>query len=256
MNNYPKIAVTTSRNANLTIRARAQQKATEWCLPYVERHDVSLAKTAGNAEAMFVFDHDGLSLSANQSQLRFSLGTAALRLKSIARGDPDTLVRAGDLQTGDQVLDATLGLGRDALVAARAVGPGGNVVAVESSWPLFTLFSEGISLYEASDESAVVQPVLDDSRRFLADVEKASFDVVIIDPMFAVPKRSDGSFELLRGFADDTRLDPEWIQLARRAAKRWVVVKTDSEERWFKSEKLDAFHSGGSVSWFRAPPRS
>jgi 16S rRNA (guanine1516-N2)-methyltransferase len=249
-----KFIVTTSRNANSTIRTRALQKATAWDLPYAERHDVSLADAAGDAEAVFVFGHEGLSLLTGKTRLRFSLGTAALRLQSIARGSGDTLVRAGELQAGDRVLDTTLGLGRDALVAARVVGPGGDVVGIESSWPLFALVSEGLTSYEAGNESTVVQSVLGDSRRFLASAEKASFDVVILDPMFAVPMRSDGSFEVLRRFADHTGLDPEWIQLARRVARRWVVVKTDSEERWFRSEKLQRFHSGGPVTWFRAPP--
>ncbi len=248
-----KFIVTTSRRASPDIRAQAKQKATTWGLPYFERHDDSITDATGDAEAIFVFDHNGLILSVNQSRLRFSLGTAALRLKSLARGGSDTLVKAGELQAGDSVLDATLGLGHDALVAARAVGPSGNVTAIESSWPLFTLMSEGFAHYEAGNESTFVQPVFEDSRKYLSGVEKASFDVIILDPMFGVPKRSDGSFEVLRLFANHSGLDLEWVQLARRAAKRWIVVKTDKEQRWFKSEKLERFHNGGRVDWFRAP---
>ena len=251
-----KFIVTTSRRANPAIRAQTRQKATTWGLPYFERRDDSIQDVTGGAKAVFIFDNDGLSLSVNQSRLRFSLGTAALRLKSLARGGSDTLIQAGELQTGDRVLDATLGLGRDALVAAHAVGSSGHVLGVESSWPLFTLISEGFAKYQAGNERAVVQTVFEDSRRYLATVEKASFDVVILDPMFTVPKRSDGSFEILREFANHISLDPEWVQLARRAAKRWVVVKTDKEERWFQSEKLERFHNGGRVDWFRAAPSS
>jgi 16S rRNA (guanine1516-N2)-methyltransferase len=249
-----KFIVTTSRRANPAIRAQAKQRATTWGLPYFERRDDSVSDATGDSEALFIFDHNGLSLSVNQSRLRFSLGTAALRLKSLARGGSDTLVQAGELRAGDRVLDSTLGLGRDALVAAHAVGPSGEVVGVESSWPLFTLITEGFAHYEAGDSSAVVQTVHDDSRRYRAAVESASFDVVILDPMFNVPKRSDGSFEVLREFANPSGLDAEWVQLARRVAKRWVVVKTDKEERWFGSEKLERFRNGGRVDWFRAPP--
>ena len=77
MDSYLKFVVTTSRNANSRIRTRALQKATAWDLPYAERHDVSLADTAGDAQAVFVFGHEGLSLLTGKTQLRFSLGTAA-----------------------------------------------------------------------------------------------------------------------------------------------------------------------------------
>ena len=254
MNSNLKYIVTTSRNANSTIRSQARQKANEWGVRYIDRHHISLADTSGDAEAAFVLDHDGFSLSTNKSQLRFTLGTAALRLQSIARGDPDTLVRAGELRAGDQVLDATLGLGRDALVAARAVGSTGGVVGIESSWPLFTLVSEGLASHIPGDESAIIQPLFADSRTFLAEAEKSSFDVVVIDPMFAAAKRSDGSFKALRGFADHASLDSDWIRSARRVARRWVVVKTDHAEIWFGPEKLKGIHNGGRASWFRAPP--
>jgi len=251
-----KFVVTTSRRANPAIRTQARQKAEAWELPYVERHEASMENSVGEADAIFVFDHDGLSLTKGNSRLRFNLGTAALRLKAIDRGEPDTLVRAGELQAGDEVLDATIGLGRDSLVAAHVVGLTGSVVGLESSWPLFKLLKEGFSEHDLADRSATVQPVFGDSRKFLAETKNGSFDVVILDPMFNYPKRSDGSFEILREFAHHTALDPEWIQLARRAAKRWVVLKADKAQPWFNSEKLERIHSGGRVEWYRAPPAS
>ncbi|MBT5627618.1 MAG: class I SAM-dependent methyltransferase [Chloroflexi bacterium] len=248
--------VTTSRRASSDIRAQARQKASDWKLPYFDRHDETLVDVTGTFEAVFVYDHDGLGLSIGESNLKFNLGTAALRLQAISRGEPVTLIRVGEIQANDRVLDATLGLGHDSIVAARAVGPKGSVVGIESSWPLFTLISEGLTQYDSGDESSDVQPVFDDSRSYLANADADSFDVVILDPMFSIPKRSDGSFEVLRKFASPAGLDPDWIQMARRVAKRWVVVKTDYEKDWFSSEGLERVPSGGSVNWFRAPASS
>jgi hypothetical protein len=252
-----KLIVTTSRLAKTTTRAIARRKATAWGFPYVERSDRSLelilkCDEGKDAGAAFVFRNDGLVLSTSRTQLRFDLGTAAIRLLSMARGDRDLLVRAGELKAGDRVFDATLGLGRDALVAARAVGPGGHVLGVESNRALFTLVSEGLASHDAGAESAAIQPVLGDSRQLLSCTTNASFDVVIIDPMFSLPGRSDGNFEALREFADLTSLDPEWIRLARRVAKRWVVAKAAYEAPWFSSEGLQRVPGMGTTRWWRA----
>jgi len=247
-----KYVVTTSRRAGPDVIAAARQKATEWDLIFVDRGGVSLEDSLGDAEAAFVFDHDGLSLSTGRSSLRFSLGTAALRLQSLSRGEPETLTRAAELRSGDRVLDATLGLGHDSLVAARAVGSRGTVVGVESSWALFTLFNEGYSYYTPHEDSGVIRPVLGDSREYLSAAAESSFDVVILDPMFENPKRSDGSFEILRKFANPASLDADWVQAAHRVAKRCVVVKADREASWFKSVGLEPVYSGGRTNWFRA----
>ena len=255
-----KLIVTTSRLANSTTRAFARRKATDWSFPYIERSDSSIKltlKNAGNytgedAAAAFVFRNDGLVLSTTRTQLRFDLGTAAVRLLSMARGDRDPLVRVGELIAGDRVFDATLGLGRDALVAARAVGPGGEVLGVESNRALFTLVGEGLASHDVGAESVAIQPVFGDSRHVLSRAADASFDVVVIDPMFSLPGKSDGNFEALREFADPTSLDPEWIRQARRVASRWVVVKASYEEPWFSSEGLQPAPGMGSTRWWRA----
>ena len=247
-----KLIVTTSRHASTTTRAFARRKAAAWGFPYVKRLDRSLELAIEDSGAAFVFRNDGLVLSTARTQLRFDLGTASVRLLSMARGDRDPLVRVGELIAGDRVFDATLGLGRDALVAARAVGPGGEVFGVESNRALFTLVGEGLASHDVGAESVAIQPVLGDSRHLLYCAGDASFDVVVIDPMFSVPAKSDGNFEAAREFADRTSLDPEWIRQARRVAKRWVVAKVAHEESWFSSEGLQRVPGMGATRWWRA----
>ena len=247
-----KLIVTTSRHASTTTRAFAQRKAAAWGFPYVKRLDRSLELAIEDSGAAFVFRNDGLVLSTARTQLRFDLGTAAVRLLSMARGDRDPLVGVGELIAGDRVFDATLGLGRDALVAARAVGPGGEVLGVESNRALFTLVGEGLASHDVGAESVAIRPVLGDSRHLLYCAADASFDVVVIDPMFSVPAKSDGNFEAAREFADRTSLDPEWIRQARRVAKRWVVAKAAHEESWFSSEGLQRVPGMGATRWWRA----
>jgi hypothetical protein len=156
------------------------------------------------------------------------------------------------LIAGDRVFDATLGLGRDAIVAARAVGPHGEVLGVESNLALFTLVSEGLASYDVGAESATIQTALGDSWKLLSRTSNASFDVVIIDAMFSTPTQSDGNFEALRGFADHTSLHPEWIRQARRVAKRWALTKAPHGEPWFGSEGLQRVPGMEASRWWRA----
>jgi len=260
MRNDPGLIVTTSRLASTTTRVIAREKATAWGFPYVKRSDRSVERTlkyAGeSAVAAFVFGDDGLVLSTGETHLRWGIGTSAIRLLYLARGERDQLVCAGELTAGDRVFDATLGLGRDALVAARAVGPGGEVVGVESNEALFTLVREGLASHEAGAESAAIQPVLGDSRELLSAAAADSFDVVVVDPMFSQPAKSDGNFAALREFADPTTLDPEWIQRARRVAKRWVLVKAGHVEPWFGSVGLGRVPGMETTRWWRARGRS
>src|SRR5438132_140733 len=62
---------------------------------------------------------------------RASVGMAFLRVLRARKGEVDPLVAAGELREGDSVLDCTLGLGGDALVAAATTNA--RVVGLEKS---------------------------------------------------------------------------------------------------------------------------
>src|SRR5256885_8242080 len=68
---------------------------------------------------------------------RATTGMGYLRLVRARAGDVDPLVKAAGLRAGDRVLDATLGLAQDALVAAEATEA--PVVGLEAS-PLLAAF--------------------------------------------------------------------------------------------------------------------
>ena len=60
---------------------------------------------------------------------------------------------------------------------------------------------------------------------FLRAQAAQSFDCVLFDPMFGKRKKASPAFDLLRTHADHAPLPAEAIGLARRVARRWVVVK-------------------------------
>ena len=249
--------MTTSLKASPELRRHAQARATQWDLPFYDRRKDPMERIYAQAEVVLLFAAKGIYISTAHGQLRPNLSTAAVRLRHIAAGQSDPLIRAGDLRTGDTVIDCTYGLGRDAVVAAHIVGATGSLTALEASPALFYMADENKPLAEfdgAVDiEAARVTMVHADAREWLETQPAQSADIVLIDPMFDNPKSSDASFGLLRAVANDSPLDRIWVERAQRVARRWVVVKSGNWFPWFDEIGLEAVHSHGNARWFRVP---
>lgn len=228
------LAVTTNGKCAEPIAQAAREAARAWGLPYVERRRKAplwplLEKVA---DAFLVFSTEGVTLWDKEGSLHFQLGIAHLRVKRLDAGiQEDTLVRLAAFAPGESVLDCTLGLAQDALVAARAVGPEGRVVGLEKSLALFAVVSEGLRAHEHGPRSCRIEALHADAADFLAAQPAGAFDCVLFDPMFERPGRSQPSFEVLRRFADHASLTPEVLAQARRVARRVVVVKGAKHSR-------------------------
>ncbi len=252
------LAVTTSARPNEQLVAQAQAAAREWGLPFFPRHRKGSITPwfDSRAEALIVFGHDGVTLWDREGHHGFHGGMAHLRRLRLAAGEPDTFARVAELRKGDAVLDCTLGLGQDALVASLAVGPEGRVVGVEKSLALYAIASEGLKTYELGPDSCRVEVVHADTHEYLRTLPSRSFDVVYFDPMFARPTKSQPGFDVLRRFADHAPLTPEALQEGRRVARRWVVVKGSRYSDDLR--KLGLSPEPGSryteVVWGRASP--
>lgn len=252
------LAVTTSLKASPDIQELAMMRAVEWELPFYDRRKDPMVRIYDRADAVLLFAAEGVNISTAGGQLRTNLSTAAIRLRHIAAGQSDPLIRAADLRSGDIVIDCTYGLGRDAIVAAHIIGPTGSLTALEASPALFHMANENKPLAAFVGaielEAAHIALVHTDAREWLETQPAQSADVVLIDPMFETPKSSDASFSLLRSVANETTLDQEWVERAQRVARRWVVVKSGSRLPWFEDIGLEPIHSHGNARWFRVGP--
>ncbi|GAA4903404.1 putative SAM-dependent methyltransferase [Actinomycetospora succinea] len=248
--------MTTSKSPSDAVRNEAQALADRWGLRLVDRHRGSVAAARGDAHTVLVRTADGLVAESGRGSLTFHQGTAAKRLRALRHGQTDPLVRAAELRPGDRVLDTTLGLGRDALVAAWAVGTTGEVRGVEADLVLAILATEGFAGAIPRAGSAAVQVRHGDSRQVLADMAARGerTDVVLLDPMFADPRASDHGFALARDHTVSTPLTPEWVSLARAVARRWVVVTAERARPWFPAAGLERLEGTRSGRWFRARP--
>lgn len=236
-----RLAVTTPLRPSPAEEADARDAAARLALPHAPRGNRGLeaVRAAAGADALLVLSASRAILSAGGAEARWAPGMGFLRAKrerARLRGEPldrttrDPFLEAAAIAEGDRVLDCTLGLGADALVAAVAAGPRGGVVGIEASPALAAWVTEG--LRRLPDEAAArVEVRAGDHAGFLAACPDRSFDVVVFDPMFRHARAEPAGFDLVRRLADPRPLSSAALARARRVARRWVVVK-DGAPGW------------------------
>jgi hypothetical protein len=221
-----ELAVTVSGRANEATHALARSRAAELGVPFLPRPwRGPLAPLFQVARTLLVFSEDEAVLHDAEGTLTFHPGLSRLRIKQMDGGlHPDHLLQVSKLQPGESVLDCTLGLGSDALVAARAVGPTGRVVGLEKRFVLYAVISEGLRRFDPGERSCRIEVRHADAAQVLRGLPADAFDCVIFDPMFDQPRRAQQSFDALRRHAEHAPLTPQMLEDARRISRR-VVVK-------------------------------
>lgn len=249
--------VTTSRHARPEETAIAQALAEELGVPFeprVQALDGWLG--TGQYQAVLVVNREHLALwvarpGKSPERLFFHPSTAVQRVKSVLQGGSDPMIAAMGLEPGMSVLDGTLGVGSDAIVASFVAGPQGQVVGLESVRELAVLTRWGMARYQgpnAAVEEAMrrIRVVHGDHALFLAQAEEKSFDVVYLDPMFRDPVAQSSAMAPWRLLADPRPVTPEVIAEARRVARHRVVLKERKGSPVFQA--LGAQHVAGRRS--------
>lgn len=157
---------------------------------------------------------------------RATTGMGYLRLVRTRVGQGDPLVTAAELKPGDRVLDATLGLAQDALVAAEVTRE--PVEGLEAN-PVLAAFVVAalrrLPGTAAREAAARINVRCADHRAALKEFPTRSFDVILLDPMFRTAADANPLFDLLRRHGEHAPLDAQTLREARRVARRGVLVK-------------------------------
>lgn len=192
--------------------------------PRADRVVPELVEAAGGAPVL-ILSKARADMVHRGRVFRASVGMAYLRLVRARRGETDPLVRAAGLSPGEEVLDATLGLGGDALIAAHATGA--KVTGLEASPVLAAFVAAGLCrlLVPGQVAAARIEVRCADHRAALREMPDRSVDVVLLDPMFRSAGESGALFDLVRDLAEHAPLAPETLAHARRVARRGVLVK-------------------------------
>lgn len=199
-----------------------------------ERYSLSELQTKYCITQFTVIENRQPVVYHGEDRFFFHRGMAELRILNYIRTGNDPMIAAMGLGQGMSVLDCTLGLAADALVAAFVVGGAGQVRGVEASCVVAALTRWGLNgLYapqadaraETKQAASIIEVINADHRNYLEELPDQSFDVVFFDPMFRRTKQASVGIQPLRNFADSRPLAIEALQQAKRVARRRIVIK-------------------------------
>ena len=223
-----EVIVTTTVKHAAAREDAARAAALELGCDFVRRGKLALPKLQEihQAENILVVKQDEIVLHTDGGEFFFHPSMAELRLLQIERGQGDHMAEALGLSPGMRVLDCTLGLGSDAIVASRSVGPDGFVCGLEIARLTAFVAKHGLKRFLAGREKmAPIEVINEDYATYLQKLPDRSFDVVFFDPMFRRPIDSSSQLKPLRSLADHRELSPEALREACRVAAKRVVVK-------------------------------
>lgn len=208
---------------------------------YKKRGKYSLEKLRQlyQTDTIIVAADSGPKICTPDGELFFHIGMAALRIKNFRDGKPDHMMAAMELRPGISVLDCTLGMGTDAIVASMLTGVGGSVIGLEASNLIAFITGWGLANFTAESEEVTaamrrIQVHAIDYRQYLHTLPDNFVDVVYFDPMFRRPVCKSSGIRPLRDFADTGCLSVKDLREACRVAKRRVVVKETHGSSEFK----------------------
>lgn len=229
----------------------AESMANTLQVPYVQRGKQSLdfLKAGHRTDILIVVKKQGPVVITPGGEYFFHLSMAELRINNLKNGKPDHMVEAMGLSAGMSVLDCTLGLATDAIVASFVAGAAGKVTGIENARLVAQITEYGLRHFSACDEMVTqtlrrIQVVWADYYEYLCNVPDNSFDIVYFDPMFRHPIHSSSNLKPLRYLADDRPLLPEAVQEACRIARQRVVIKETRNSAEFEKFSLSGLYGG------------
>ena len=243
------IVTTGAKGGSANLRL-AEEVACRLSARFVARERASLAslRRSYHVDDVLVVRDGALFLSGSTGEFFFHPNMAHVRVKMLRQGKLDHFVEAAGLRAGMSVLDCTLGLGADAIVASYVVGEAGHVRALESQPLIEVIVSHGLA------QPKETGPMADAMRRievisaahgdFLRRQPDKSVDVVYFDPMFRRPLRQSVGLRPLRALADARPLDEAAVAEACRVARRRVVLKETQDSLEFSRLGFSSYVGG------------
>ena len=231
-------AVTTGQNPHPETVRRARAFAQEHKISYMQRSE-GIATIGKTFQSIFVFTAHEMYLWHQGHEIRFHTNMAKHRILNLMNGGLDRMQAVMELKPGDSVLDCTLGLGTDAIVASFIVGACGKVTGLEPEYPLYLLISHGLRMHVLRDKDYLIEPmrrietIHEESLVYLKSLGENVYDTVYFDPMFRSPGIRSQGLHGLRVLSNPNALTEEHIQEALRVAAKGVILKERPGSREF-----------------------
>ena len=247
------IATTGRRNQPCSIEL-ARSAAARLNIKFVERGDRSIEELAleYGVDEIIIAKKNTLRLLTIDGrgavrEIFFHPSTAHLRIKALRAGANDRMIEAMGLTEGMRVLDCTLGLGSDSIVASYVSRC--EVVSIEINPLMAYVIERGLGTFEDDNRHVVeamrrVRVLTADHLDILRAEPSKSFDVVYFDPMFRHALEKSSALNVIREAADHRRLSLEAIEEAKRVAQCRVVLKENARSLEFDRLGFNKFAGG------------
>ncbi|WP_100331348.1 class I SAM-dependent methyltransferase [Bacillus xiapuensis] len=251
--------ISTAGKPDENLNMKAQRAADELGYPFIKRKKRSIhALQQEYQTGCLIVARDRLELYAlgQEQPFFFHPNSAAFRVKRLLRGEEDPYIAAANLTAGMSVLDCTLGLASDCIVASLVAGAGGKVTGIEGHPLLAYIVSRGLKEWPAPCkelEGAMerIEVISSPYQEVLRSLPDNSYDVVYFDPMFAETVEQSEGIAGLRHFALYDHLSKDAVAEAMRVARKRVVLKDHFRSERFQQlgfqqqvRKTSAFHFG------------
>lgn len=168
------------------------------------------------------------------------------RVKRLMRGEHDPFVQATQLESGMTVLDCTLGMASDSIVASYMVGESGKVTGLEGNEYMAYIMENGLKTWSSSvseiDEAMQrIDVKQTEHYAFLKQCGDNSYDVVYLDPMFEETVIESDGIKGLKHFALYHDITDETIAEAKRVARKRVVLKDHFRSSRFEKHNFHVY---------------
>jgi len=251
--------ITTAGRTNQQMIENAIHTAKTLEVPYVPRRkkSISLLQEEWDSGCLVVGkERIELFEKGSTQPFFFHPNSAMFRIKRLLQGGHDPFADIAQLSKGMTVLDCTLGLSSDAIVASFLVGEEGKVIGIEGQKYLAFIVQKGLQTWDSSLESMNgamerIEVVHSSSLDYLKNQPNESVDCVYFDPMFEESVLESDGIKALGQFAVYDDLTEELLQEANRVAKTRIILKDHYKSTRFEKygfqvvkRKTSKFHFG------------
>ncbi|MFE8695788.1 class I SAM-dependent methyltransferase [Cytobacillus sp. FJAT-53684] len=241
--------ITTAGRTNEEMKRQAIKIAEELNGRYMDREKRSVKGIQqAEGEDCLVVGKERLELYPieGESPFFFHPNSAMFRIKRVMKGEHDPFLEATKLESGKWLLDCTLGLASDSIVASLAVGKEGKVTGVEGNPYLAYLVKNGLQAWESGisemDQAMKRIEIINDfSLPFLKTLPDNHYNCVYFDPMFEEHILESDGIQALSRFAVYEEMTEELINEAIRVAKERVVLKDHFRSERFKKFQFEVY---------------
>lgn len=241
--------VTTAGRTNEQMIEKAKNVASELNVLYIPRKKQSVERIqAQNNGDCIVIGKNRLELYpyGETEPFFFHPNSAMFRIKRLLKGEHDPFIEAAELREGMSLLDCTLGLASDSIVASFVVGESGSVTGIEANPYLAYIVEDGLRMWDSGStemNNAMERIIVHHSNSYdyLLTQPDVSVDCVYFDPMFEEPVLESDGIKALGRFAIYDDLDEGIINEALRVARKRVILKDHFRSERFEKYGFDVF---------------